>query len=105
MRTTISDLSDGYKVKTIWLNGAQYCSVIPKGEKDEVIKVDTSIQKAGPSSTITYKELRQQVLDGHVVYTKNGKSIPCTQRADKTPDKKVKVRVTEEKGKRIYQLL
>lgn len=88
----------GERVQVYWLNGAQYCSSIPKGEepnkrqfKGSTTKVELQERPTGETVSMTYKQLRAEVLKGHKVFSKSGQSIPCTQRAEKTPDKVVKV--------------
>lgn len=104
-RVVISDLNNGDRVKVIYNGNVQSCFLIPKGEQagDTNIKfsgkskkaIDVPVATKENSIRITYKALRRMVIDGHKVFAKNGASIPCTQRAEKTPNKEVNVVVTD----------
>lgn len=102
----ISKLNGNDSVQTVYRNGAVYCSLISDKDSKEVktITPKGEILK-GDAVKITYKELRKQVLAGNEVYSKAGQSIPCTQRAAKTPDKEVKVVITKEGTINKYQII
>lgn len=105
-RTYIAKLNATEQVKVTWLNGAQYCSWITKGEEADLpqSKEATSIIE-GKTGKMTYKDLRKEVLAGHTVYNRQGKKIPCTKMAERTPDKAAKVIVSNKGETKVYQIL
>lgn len=109
-RTYIAKLNDGCAVKVTWHNGIQHCSLIEKGESVELPRSKISVDAKGSTPNIeaisgetvklSYKDLRKEVLAGHTVYNRQGKKIPCTKMAERTPDKVAKVSIRKE-GKQI----
>lgn len=102
-RTYVSEpLSNGDRVQVTWRNNVQTCSLILKGDKPSDIKLEKGkkqidrpiVEVQGDKARMSYLNLRKEVLAGNKVFAKNGASIPCTQRAEKTPNKEVNVVVS-----------
>lgn len=114
-RTYIAKLNDGCAVKVTWHNGVQTCSLIEKGESVELPRSKISVDTKGSTPNIeaisgetvklSYKDLRKEVLAGHTVYNRQGKKIPCTKMAERTPDKVVKVIINKKGETKVYQIL
>lgn len=114
-RTYITKLNATESVKITWHNGIQHCSLIEKGVEVELPRSKVSIESKGSTPNIdaafgetvkmTYKDLRKEVLAGHTVYNRQGKKIPCTKMAERTPDKVAKVIVNKKGETKIYQLI
>lgn len=110
-RTYISKLNATESVKVTWHNGNQYCSLIEKGvevelPRSKVVSASPNIEEIkGDTIKLTYKDLRKEVLAGHTVYNRQGKKIPCTKMAERTPDKVAKVIVNKKGETKVYQIL
>jgi len=62
-------------------------------DDEEVVEVKDKVK--GKGAKMTWKQLEKEVLSGNFVYTKQGKKIPCTIKAQRAPNKEVSVSVKE----------
>lgn len=109
---SIGLLSDGSRVKTFWHGASQISSLIEKGEEETLLEASENVKAAkakrlevqlpdGKETTLTAKELRQEVVNGCKVFNKKGRCVPMTKMADRSPERKIRVK---QKNKDYYMV-
>lgn len=108
---------DGYRQISGSLIEAKYAKEELKGEEigipQNLGKVSRTAPKATPEKEIVIegnkvvmsaKELRKEVIAGNMVFTKAGKKIPMTKRAEQDPNKKYNVIIKIENKLKHFHL-